>query len=134
MKKTNTTHLFLTVLFAISIVGCVQEKKAKTIRFMVDMRGQAPLSHVGIRGSSGPFSWEETRYLSDPDGDGIYEGSFQFSSASPGIEFKFVREGDVFELDCQPNRNIPFEYQPEVLTYTGVFDQAEGFTIERESL
>lgn len=134
MKTANTTPWILTLLSAFFIIGCVQEKKAKTIRFQVDMRGQASLSSVGIRGSSGPFSWEQTSYLSDTDGDGIYQGSFRFSSAAPGIEFKFVRDGEVFELDCRPNRHIPFQYQPEVLTYKAVFDQSEGFTIDRESL
>jgi hypothetical protein len=122
MKRTQFIYLLSLV---ITISGCVQQSHQKFVKVTLDMRNIENPKDVGIRGQS-PLSWEETTYLEDPDGDGIFEGEFEFYTTVSQIEFKFVNQNDDFELEGQPNRSIAFEYKPEKMTYSAVFDEPDG--------
>ncbi len=117
--------LLLFCLPTLFCMACVQETHRKTITFSVDMRQQTSLEEVGIRGSLSPLSWDQTTYLQDEDNDSIFEVTLDFDTASNQIQFKFVKQDDLFELDCRPNRYILLEYQPETLSYSGRFDVVE---------
>ena len=121
MKLLQRFSLYLIVLV---ITGCVQDAKPKTIIVKVDMNSVDQPSKVGIRGN-GPLSWDETTYLSDTDGDGIYEETFNIYTTNNSIEFKFVNNDNEFELQDQNNRSLTFEYKPETITYEAVFNNPE---------
>ena len=106
------------------LMNCVQDTHKKTITVVVDMTKETHHSKVGIRGNY-PLSWEETTYLSDDNNDGIYEGEFEFYTASNAIQFKFVNHNDQFELNGQDNRVLEFEYQPEIIRYEVVFNNQD---------
>lgn len=117
--------LILTSIVILLITSCVQETQLKTITVVVDMNAFENVSKVGIRGGSNPMSWEETMYLSDEDGDGLYETTFEIRSASYDLSFKFVNNNNEFELQDQNNRSIPFDYKPETIIYTTVFNNPQ---------
>lgn len=118
-------QLLVTIVLIILISACVQQSHQKVIKVNLDMRGVENPENVGIRGQS-PLSWDETTYLEDPDGDGLFEGKFEFYTTVSKIEFKFVNQDEVFELEGQNNRFITFEYKPETMTYSAVFDDPDG--------
>ena len=78
---------------------------------------------VGVRGDIKPLSWQETTPLSDDNNDSIYTTTLEFDTASNQLNFKFVINGQVFELDGSDNRVLPFEYKVEELIYSTSFDQ-----------
>lgn len=122
----------LIILFLISSsTSCVQDAHLKIITVKVDMTGVENPSKVGVRGQN-PLSWDETTYLSDADGDGIYEDIFEIYTANNQVEFKFVTSDDQFELQDQNNRSLKFEYKPETIIYKAVFDNLDKTTILRE--
>jgi hypothetical protein len=122
----------LILLFLISsLSSCVQDAHLKIITIKVDMTRLETSSKVGIRGQS-PLSWDETTYLSDVDGDGIYEDTFEVYTANSQIDFKFVTSDDQFELQDQSNRSLTFEYKPETITYEAVFNDLNRVTISRQ--
>ncbi len=120
-----------TVLVALLITSCVQKAKPKTITVKVDMNGIENPSKVGIRGNS-PLSWDQTTYLNDADGDGIYEDTFSIYTANNDVEFKFINNDTEFELKDQNNRSLSFEYKPEIITYEGIFNNAIAIKITRK--
>ena len=73
MKFLKQLYVPLLVLVFSS---CVQEAKPKTITVKVDMTSILSPKGVGIRGDD-PLSWDETTFLNDTDGDGIYEETYQ---------------------------------------------------------
>ncbi len=117
--KTYTLLLFIALFLAYS---CVQDKHSKTIHFKINMKQIHNISNVGLRGDTAPLSWNETLLLTDEDGDSIYDGEIQLNSASYDIEFKFVNQDTIFELQDQPNRSIRFEYKPEKIIYEATFN------------
>jgi hypothetical protein len=122
----------LILIFLIySLTGCVQDAHPKIITVKVDMTGVETASKVGIRGED-PLSWDETTYLNDADGDGIYEDTFEVYTANQNVEFKFVTSDNQFELQDQNNRSLTFEYKPETIIYKAVFDNLDKTTITRE--
>lgn len=114
-------HLFGILTFIV-LSSCVQESHPKEINVKLDMTAQESRYKVGIRGEF-PLSWEETTYLDDKDGNGIYEGTFKIYTASSAIEFKFVNNDNQFELKDQGNRVLNFEYKPETISIDAVFDK-----------
>lgn len=88
---------------------------------------------MGIRGNTSPLSWNETFYMTDANNDGVYEGEIQLKSASYNIEFKFVNQNENFELQDQPNRSIRFEYKPETIMYSTIFNNLEDIIVKTES-
>ena len=116
----------LAVLTALS--SCVQETHIKTVTFQVDMKSVDAFQTVGIRGDIQPLSWENTIELTDDDNDSIYNGTFEFDTASNQLNFKFVIDEQSFELEGKNNRYLPFEYIPENLTYSSMYDQ-ENFKL-----
>lgn len=119
----------LTILT--SLASCVQKTQQKNITVMVDMNGIENISQVGIRGTY-PLSWNETTYLSDDNGDGIYENTFEIFTASQSIEFKFVNNNDSFELQNQNNRSLTFKYKPEVIVYKATYNNRNNIKITRQ--
>ncbi|MFD0861770.1 hypothetical protein ACFQ1M_06095 [Sungkyunkwania multivorans] len=126
MKTIN----IITILLLISFTSCVQDIHQKTVTFRVDMNAVENVKNVGVRGNFTNPTWGRTIPLEDPDGDGIYEGTFSKKAAADNISFKFVNQNDQFELNGQDNRSIQFEYKPETITYEAVFDKAEGKIIK----
>ena len=124
------TRLFLILLsLMVFTASCVQQSHQKVVKVILDMRAVENPNRVGIRGQS-PLSWEETTFLEDQDDDGIFEGEFEFYTAVNQIEFKFVNQDSQFELDDEPNRTISFEYKPEKMTYSAIFNDPEGILIK----
>ena len=121
--KTFSYTAFVLVIVLCLMLGCVQDTHKKTLTISVDMSQQTYFESVGIRGNLKPLSWEENTLLNDPDGDGIYEVALELDTASDYLQFKFVKNEDEFELDGKDNRLIKFEYRPEALSYSAVFDQ-----------
>lgn len=117
----KTYTLFLLIVLFVTY-SCVQDKHPKTIHFKLNMKQIHSISNVGIRGNTSPLSWNETLLLTDVNGDSIYEGDIQLNSASYDIEFKFVNQDTIFELQDQPNRSIRFEYKPEKIIYEATFN------------
>lgn len=127
MKKCIAT--LMTVLL---LTSCVQETHTKKVTFYVDMNGVENYKSIGIRGNFLPNRWRETIPMTDEDNDGIYEISFTEKTAVYGIEFKFVKNGNQFELPDQKNREIVFEYKPETIEYRTTFNSTKNIKINRK--
>jgi hypothetical protein len=119
MKLTTPLRV---AFIAIILNSCVQKTHLKTIQLKLDMTNVENPSDVGLRGEFGSNPWNETVYLADDDGDGIYEGSITKQTGQGSIEFKFVNHHEEFELQGQNNRFIIFKYHPETLIYEAVFN------------
>ncbi|MEO1217499.1 MAG: hypothetical protein AAFY45_28490, partial [Bacteroidota bacterium] len=96
-------------------VACVQPTIKHNITVELDMRKVENVQSVGIRGEYPPLSWNETFPLSDPDGDGIYTGSFIMDIPYDDFQYKFVLNGSEFELQGQDNRVLNFEGKTELI-------------------
>ncbi len=124
MKWGITIGLICILLAVVS--SCVQEEHVKKITFGVDLSNYDSITEVGIRGQFTSPPWQVTIPMSDADNDGFFEVTVEQKTAQSGVEFKFVLDNDRFELEGKPNRRIRFNYQPEVIRYTGVFDEGKG--------
>jgi len=120
MAMTLVTILLLT------IVACVQETHTKTVTFKLDMNAIHNVSNVGIRGQFTNPPWEVTVPMTDENKDGIYETTVSDKTAQNSVEFKFVNQGDEYELKDKDNRVIKFTYKPENIVYRAVFDKENG--------
>ncbi|SFR47675.1 hypothetical protein SAMN04490243_1955 [Robiginitalea myxolifaciens] len=119
-----------TVLLALVLTtSCVQETHVKEIHFQVDTGSDESIGAVGIRGSLPPLSWNETIELSDPDGDGIFTGKVLVDTGHSSMSFKFVAEDGSYELANQNNRNLEFEYQPQVIRYSTIWNNPEATVV-----
>ena len=116
----------IALMVIVSLSSCVQEEHQKTIQFQVDMNGVENVNQVGIRGDFTDRRWQQTIPLSDENKDGIYEVSLTDTTAVYGIEFKFVLNGNDYELKDQKNREIVFEYRPEKIVYSAKFNNQEA--------
>ena len=124
MKNFITIGLICMLLAAVS--SCVQAEHVKKVTFRVDLNNYDSFNEVGIRGQFTSPPWQVTVPMSDPDNDGFFEAIIEQKTAQSSAEFKFVIDNDQFELECQPNRSIRYTYQPEVILYSAVFDNANG--------
>ena len=106
--------------------ACVQEEHIKEVTFQVDMRSYDSIDQVGLRGQFTSPPWEVNVPMSDDDNDGIYKVTVQDKTAQSSVSFKFVINEDEFELEGLPNRSIQFQFRPENILYTAVFDNPEG--------
>ncbi|RZN78352.1 MULTISPECIES: hypothetical protein [unclassified Winogradskyella] len=86
---------------------------------------------VGVRGSNLPLSWKETLFLDDKNNDGTYKTTLNLNTANYDIEFKFIKNDSIFELEKQNNRNIVFEYKPESIIYKTSFNNPESKTSKK---
>ncbi len=127
MKKQIVLAVTLACL---ALTSCVQETHTKNISVEVDMTNVENVADVGIRGNFTSPPWNKTLLLKDPDGDGIYAGSFTRQAANGNISFKFVNQSDLYELQGQNNRSLQFEYKPETITCKAVFDNPETMIIK----
>ena len=123
MKKVIKT---IILVFTIVFVSCVQEEYEKTVTISVNMNGVENFESIGIRGDFLPNRWRETVPMTDGNKDGIYEITFTEKTAVYGIEFKFVKNNNEFELQDQRNRELVFEYKPETIEYYAVFNNKES--------
>ncbi|MGC6432539.1 MAG: hypothetical protein ACON5F_15955 [Jejuia sp.] len=130
--KSNIFFTCFIISMALLLFNCVQTTHPKTILFKLDMRSETDLSKVGIRGNTSPLSWNETFYLTDNNNDSIYEGEIQLNSASYDIEFKFVNQTENFELQDKPNRSIRFEYKPETIVYSAIFNNSKDIKTQKK--
>ena len=119
-------YFIISIVMSVGLLSCVQETHEKTIHFKVDMSNLPNPNSVGVRGQFPGASWEDTYPLTDDNDDGIYEGSITYSTGQGWVNFKFVNANDVFELNCQNNRSITFNYKPETIIYEAVYDDPEG--------
>jgi len=128
MKK----YIKIIAIAAITLFGsCVQKEHMKTVTFSVDMNGIENIESVGIKGDFTDQAWRQIVPLSDEDGNGIYEITFNRETAAYGIEFKFVLNEKETELQGQENRELVFEYKPETLVYQTKFNDTENINIKR---
>jgi len=111
--------------------SCVQKEHLKTVTFSVDMNGIENVESVGIKGDFTDRPWRQTIPLTDEDGDGIYEITFNRETAAYGIEFKFVKNDNQVELEGQGNRELVFEYKPETISYQTKFNDTKNIDIKR---
>jgi len=110
--------------------SCVQEQHTKTITFKVDMKNEKDFKNVGIRGRLTNPAWITTIYLKDENNDSIFEGTFNYITAQSNLDFKYVKNDSIFELQGKERRYLNFEYKPEILSYKAVFDNAKGTQIQ----
>ncbi|MGV6830037.1 MAG: hypothetical protein ACWA5P_00555 [bacterium] len=121
--KLVKTVISLAIIVICS--SCVQETHLKKITFKVDMTEVDSIINPGVKGQFSSPSWEVMTPLTDNDNDGIYEATVELQAAHYGINFKFVNN-DEYELEIQNNRLIKFEYEPQNITYSCIFNNAEG--------
>lgn len=122
MKKLIAIIAFATLVFS----SCVQKEFEKEITFLVDTNGIENIESLGIRGNFLPNQWRESYPLTDTNNDGIYEVTFKEKTAVYGINFKFVKNGNDYELKGNDNREIIFEYKPETIIYETTFNNNES--------
>lgn len=127
----KTLKYTLIALCALGLTNCVQESHPKDINVKLDMTSVENPTKVGIRGQF-PLSWDETTYLEDTNGDGIFEGTFNIYTANKEIEFKFVNQDNQFELQDQNNRVLEFEYHPEKILVEATFENPETKIIKNK--
>ncbi|WP_026776342.1 hypothetical protein [Polaribacter sp. Hel_I_88] len=127
MKKTIT---ILAIGFVI-LSSCVQKEYEKKVTFIVDTNGVVEIKSLGIKGDFLPNQWQESYALKDSNNDGIYEVTFTEKTAVAGINFKFVKNGFDYELKDKENREIIFEYKPEVITYKTKFNNPTSEIIKK---
>jgi hypothetical protein len=126
------TYIKVITIAAITLfASCVQKEHMKTVTFSVDMNGIENVTNVGIKGDFTDQAWRQTIPLSDEDGDGIYEITFNRETAAYGIEFKFVKNDNQIELEGEDNRELVFEYKPETIQYQTKFNDTQNTTIKR---
>ncbi len=129
MKRIIYTFV---LMLALIMTSCVQEEHQKTVTVYLDMNGIENVGNVGVRGDFTDKAWRETISLTDEDGDGIYTVTLSQKTAVYGIEFKFVNQGNDYELKDQPNREIVFEYKPEAIEYIAKFNNNTDIKINRK--
>lgn len=127
MKKIAIIITSVVLLFA----SCVQKEFDKKVTFLVDTNGIKDITSIGIRGNFLPNKWKETVPLIDKNNDGVYEITFNEKTAVYGINFKFVKNGVDYELKDEENRQIVFEYKPEIIVYKTKFDNTTSEIIKK---
>lgn len=124
MGNTSTFLNGLALLVLLLMTSCVQDTKEQIVNFEVDMRGNTNVEIVGVRGSIPPLSWNQDLELKDSNGDSIFTGSVTLHLPYDFVELKFVKNGNQFELDNQPNRRVVFDKDQQT-DYKAIFDQLD---------
>lgn len=119
MKSLKYLILFFVCF---TLTSCVQETHPKKVSFKVKAENPDSTESIGIRGNLKPLSWNNTLLLEGPDADGFFTSTINFDTANNQLSFKFVRNDSIFELDGLQNRSLHFEYKPEKLEYSAVFN------------
>jgi hypothetical protein len=127
MKKIATLIILITFVFT----NCVQKEYEKKVTFIVDVNGVENIESLGIRGDFLPNKWRKSYPLTDKNKDGIYEVTFNEKTAVYGITFKFVKNGVDYELKDEENRQIVFEYKPEIIVYKTKFNNTTSEIIKK---
>jgi hypothetical protein len=118
MKK----YIGILTVVIVLLTSCVQKEFDKKITFVVDTNGIENIKSLGIRGNFLPNQWKETVLLTDDNNDGIYEITFNEKTAVYGVSFKFIKNGNEYELIDEKNRQLVFEYKPETIIYRTKFN------------
>lgn len=103
--------------------------QACRIDIRLDMRQDRSTERVGIRGNIPPLSWDKTIYLQDGDSNGIFTGTLTLERSKAVLEYKFVRNGDEFELSSSDNRHLALDQ--EKLNVVAIFNQYEQMSEEQ---
>lgn len=53
-------------------------------------------------------------------------------TATNQIQFKFVNEDSIYELQDLDNRILEFKYKPETIIYEGVFNNPYDFKVSKD--
>lgn len=126
MTLLNKIYWPLMLSMVLLYCGCVQQTHPKAITFKVDMNTFEEFDSVGLRGSFTSPPWEVTLPMTDDNKDGVYEITITKKTAQNTIEFKYVIDNTLFELEGSHNRVINFEYRPQQLVYSALFDNNKG--------
>jgi len=121
--KITIFKIFLIVLM---LSSCVQKEHLKEVTFEVDMNETIHNNQVGLKGEFTNPPWSVVVPMKDNNGDGIFEVTLSQKTAQNSVEFKFVNNDEEIELNGQLNRKIRFEYKPERITYSGIFNRKNG--------
>ena len=114
--------LLFTILSIVLLSSCVQKMRDVTIHFEVDMRQETNVTTVGVIGEDTPLSWDTAIPLTDPDSDGIYEGTVVIKAAYNYAAFKFKLNNEIIELEGKKNRLVTIDDNNSG-SYSGVFDK-----------
>lgn len=116
----------LITIIVFGLISCVQKQHIKNVTFKVDVTGIENIQTIGVKGNFTNPSWKVEIPLRDTDKDGVFETTLIKETAINNIEFKFVKNGKVYELKDKPNRILQFEYKPETIIYKVKFDDPEN--------
>jgi hypothetical protein len=112
---------YLTIL-TILLVGTILNAQVD-VTFKVDLKEQASLglfvaadNQVEVRGSFNDWDFTDNKYLTDPDGDLVYEGVIPCPENATTFYKFFYTENDTWEGD--PNREVVVASDPIILDPT----------------
>jgi len=120
MKNRSIIIGISLLLFALT--SCVQKTYKHAVTFEVNMKGVSAFESVGIAGDYEPLNWNSATALEDPDGDSIYSATFTFDIPYDVIEYKYVVDGYLVELEGQDKRKVEVKGK-DAVTVSSVFDQ-----------
>ncbi|WP_170110603.1 S41 family peptidase [Flavilitoribacter nigricans] len=102
------------------LCGHSVSSQIRQIDFAVKVPSPKGPASIGVRGDLAPLSWEQTFFLTDEDGDGIFTGSLQLETDKPVLQYKFVKNDTEFELNGDDNRQMKLDR--DQLTVEATFD------------
>ena len=116
--RTFTLLFFSFVLTGLLGTGLYAQS---SVTFQVDMKGTGFKrgTHIGLRGSVAPLSWDNSLEMTDPDKDGIYTVTVIFTTAKAGdrVLYKYTAD-DVWDNDLfgpYGNRAVTLWSTPQIL-------------------
>jgi len=100
--KPSIFRLTALIAFFVAFSGILSTEAQCVVTFQADMSG-AEIEDgtiVGIRGNMAPLSWLETLPIEDPDKDGIYSVSVEFTDGKTGdrVMYKYM-SGETWDVD-----------------------------------
>lgn len=134
MKNKNHRSTALVLTFsAVLLFGVVLNSQPCAVTFQADLKG-IKADNPGLRGSMEPLSWEKSIALSDPDRDGIFTATVNFTQCPTGqkVLYKFVNGNLVWENDYLgpiANRAVILTGQPQTLSIQ-TWDQLDDYQPE----
>ena len=101
-----TMHRTCMFALTVSVVGCVQPTRDRTVVYDVTIPDSIRPSTVGLRGSGAPLSWQRDTALTRTS-DSTWRVVITHRTGFLGVEVKLTADGR-FELENEANRRIPF--------------------------
>jgi hypothetical protein len=115
------TLIVAALLAMLCNASCVQGTRPIKVNFEVDTRSIENISTIGVIGAYDPLNWNKKMEMTDEDNDGIYLVSAVFHIPYDEIEYKYVLNEKVIELDGKGNRRVNVKDQNEI-TIRSIFD------------